>query len=129
MDSIGSRIRFIIKSNKITNAQFAEKLKVDPSFISQLTSNKRNASDRTISDICREFGVNETWLRTGDGQPFRQLSRTEELSAFFGDVLSDAPNFRSALITVLSRMSPDEWQLLERKAWELAQEMEKTGPD
>lgn len=129
MKDIASRISEVVQKSGLTKTAFASRVNLSQPHISQICSGIKIPSDRTISDICREFGVNEIWLRTGDGQPFRQLSRTEELSAFFGDVLSDAPNFRSALITVLARMSPDEWQLLERKARELAQEMEKTGPD
>ena len=32
-----------------------------------LESGKNNPSERTILAICREFNVNETWLRTGAG--------------------------------------------------------------
>lgn len=69
-NDIGKRIEAIIKSLGIKKVQFAEKIKVDQSYISQLASGKRNPSDRTIADICREFNVSEIWLRTGEGEMF-----------------------------------------------------------
>ena len=52
----------------------------------------------------------------------------DELSAFMGDVLAGKPNFRYRLISVLSRMSPDEWKLLEKKIMEIAGENENAAP-
>ena len=72
--------------------------------------------------------MDEHWLRTGEGEMFRPRSRSEELAAFSGDLLADTPDFRHSLITVLSRMSPEEWAILEKKAWELVDEMKKTDP-
>lgn len=112
----------------MTNTAFAKKLNVSQSFISRLASGEKTPSERTISDICREFRVDEHWLRTGEGEMFRPRSRSEELAAFFGDLLADTPDFRHSLITVLSRMSPEEWAILEKKAWELVDEMKKTDP-
>ena len=63
-------------------------------FVWMIEKGQRIPSDRTISDICREFGVNETWLRTGAGEMFQKRSRDEELAAFFGEVLSAEPDFR-----------------------------------
>ena len=87
-------------------------------------------SDRTIADICREFNVNEDWLRTGRGDPYIQLSRDEELAQFFGDVMKgEDPDFRRRLLSVMSRLTTDEWALLEQMAWKLVDELqqEQTG--
>ncbi|RHO56610.1 XRE family transcriptional regulator [Ruminococcaceae bacterium AM07-15] len=128
MNSINSRIAQCLEASGLTNTAFAKKLNVSQSFISRLASGTTNPSDRTIMDICREFHVDEHWLRTGEGEMFRPRSRSEELAAFFGDLLADTPDFRHSLITVLSRMSPEEWAILEKKAWELVDEMKKTDP-
>lgn len=82
-------------------------------------------SDRTIADICREFNVNETWLRTGEGEMFVKLSRSEEISAFMGDILSGEEDFRARLIAALARLTPEQWQQLEGIAETLVQEMQK----
>lgn len=90
-----------------------------------MCSGVKQPSDRTIADICRTFDVNEEWLRTGEGDMFIQKTRDEQLSAFFGDVLSGQPDFRRRFISVLSRLNEDEWKLLEDMAEKLVDEMQK----
>ena len=127
MGNINERIAGIIKEVGIKKAEFARRLNISQPFVSELCSGKNNPSDRTISDICREFGVNEIWLREGIGEMFQQRSRSEELAAFFGDVQADG-GFKEAFLTVLARLGPEEWELIERKARELAEEIKKADP-
>lgn len=124
MQEIAERITKVIKDKAKTKTEFAEKLNISQSFVSRLASGEKEPSDRTIADICREFSVNEKWLRTGQGDPYVQLSRDEELAAFFGNVLKgDDPDFRRRLLSVMSRLTTDEWALLEQMAWKLVDEL------
>lgn len=86
-------------------------------------------SDRTIVAICKEFSVNEHWLRTGEGEMFVKLSRSEEISSFMGDILTGEPDFRARLITALSRLTPEQWKQLEGIADTLIAEMQKKETD
>ena len=116
MSSMSDRISAIIKELGIKKTAFAERINVSQAFVSQLCSGASQPSDRTIADICREFSVNETWLRTGEGEMFRQQSRDEELAALMGQLMADRPeSFRRQLISVLLRFDPNgpEWQVLE----------------
>src|SRR5699024_10768389 len=80
--------------------------------------------EAVIKSICRVFNVNEDWLRTGRGDPYIQLSRDEELAQFFGDVMKgEDPDFRRRLLSVMSRLTTDEWALLEQMAWKLVDEL------
>lgn len=54
----------------INQETFAEKIGITKSAVSSLETGKRNLTDRTITDICREFNVNENWLRFGEGDIF-----------------------------------------------------------
>lgn len=126
---MNERIQRIIQELGIKRVDFAKKVKLSAPYISELCSGKTVPSDRTISDICREFDVNEQWLRTGEGEMFIQKSPGDEISAFVGDILRGEPDFRQRFIAVLARMTPDEWKLLERKVLELADEIKKTDPD
>lgn len=126
---MNERIKAIIAALNIKKAEFAKRLNLSQPFVSELCSAAKSPSDRTISDICREFNVNENWLRTGDGQMFIQVSRDEEIAAFIGDVLSgETGDFRRRLISVLERLDTDQWELLEHIAEELAQ-IEKEGAE
>lgn len=132
MEEFGKRLETLINSIGITKTAFAEKISVSQAYVSQMCGNRKFPSDRTILDICRVYNVNEAWLRTGEGEMFREIDKNEELSAFLGDLLRDKPDFRYRLISVLARMTPEEWELLERKARELAAELaqdeKKDGP-
>lgn len=48
-------------------------------MVSRICAGSTGVSDRTIADICRVFGINETWLRTGEGEMRQQRSREEEI--------------------------------------------------
>ncbi len=65
-----NRIKELIKSTGLKQVEFANRIKVDPSYISKLLSDnsKTIPSDRLLNDICREFGISEEWLRTGEGE-------------------------------------------------------------
>lgn len=121
---MNERIKLLVDTLKIKKAEFARRLNLSQPFVSELCSGKNNPSDRTISDICREFNVNEAWLRTGEGEMFVTLTKEEELTDFLGDLIKgERGDFARRLVTVLSRMTPDEWDMLERKAQELMDEL------
>lgn len=65
-----ARIRAVINAAGINRAAFARRIRVSRPFVSELCSGAKKPSDRTIRDICREFNVNEHWLRTGEGEMF-----------------------------------------------------------
>ena len=133
MNTFSDRIDRLIQDKTGGNkSKFARRLNVTPAYISKLCKDKETIpSDRTIADICREFNVNEDWLRTGRGDPDIQLSRDEELAQFFGDVMKgEDPDFRRRLLSVMSRLTTDEWALLERMAWKLVDELQQdTGQE
>lgn len=76
MESISDRIAWCIMDSGLTKTAFAKKIKVSQPFVSKLASGESIASDRTISDICREFSISEVWLRTGKGDP--HIKRDED---------------------------------------------------
>lgn len=124
----GERIKSVREKLGITQEDFAKKIGTKRNTITNYEANRREPMDATIRSICREFDVNEHWLRTGEGEMFIQKSRSDEISAFLGDVLRGEPDFRQRFISVLARMTPEEWAILEKKVMEIADEMKKAGP-
>ena len=121
---LNERIKELIDSLKIKKVDFARRLNLSQSFVSELYSGKNNPSDRTILDICREFNVNETWLRTGEGEMFNQIARDMEISAFMGEVMKgEQETFKRRLISVLARMDETEWEILERRLKEIVDDL------
>ena len=126
---MNERIRALIKALKIKQSEFAQRIGVSRPFVSELCSGAKNPSDRTIADICREFNVNEHWLRTGEGEMFSGLSREEEIAKFAMSSIRD-PNseFQRRLVSVLARLTPEQWKLMEQMAHQLLAPPEDTPP-
>lgn len=103
---MNERIRAVRTAAGLTQPEFAEKLGLTKNFISLIENGQREPSDRTVRDICRVFNVNEVWLRTGVGEPFTPLSRSEELAAIF-ERMEVGDDAKSRLIRAMARM-PDE---------------------
>lgn len=115
----GDRVREIrfSRTPKITMEEFAKRVGVTKSAISLIESGRNSLTDQMVCSICREFGINETWLRTGDGQMYAVKDRAREMEELVQSLMADSPeSFRSALITTLLRFRPDgpEWEVLER---------------
>lgn len=120
MHTFSDRLCALVDTLGITRTKFAETLHVSSAFISMLCSGKSLPSDRTISDICRKFNVDEHWLRTGDGEMFQKLTRDQELAEFFGDVIADPDDSpRKGFFSTVRKLSADEWLLLAKiaKKW------------
>lgn len=125
----GERIRAIRKENDMTLERFGEKIGMKSSSISDLETGRRTMTAQTFKSICREFRINEVWLRTGEGDRYIETHEEDIVYNFIGDIMKNAPDFRRHLISVLARMTPEEWSLLEKKAWELVHEMQKAAPE
>lgn len=131
MDTIGERIRYLRKDIlNLTLVEASARLGISNPSLSAIETGKNNPSNQTIRSICREFGVNEMWLRYGDdgGEMYQPRPREEELGAYLKSMLADRPEaFRTRLLTALLRFDPDgpEWDLLEKIYDSVAAEAEK----
>ena len=114
METINDRIAQLINEKCEGNkSAFARRLNITPAYAAQLYSGAREPSDRTISDICREFGCDEVWLRTGEGEPFRQETRQELIMRFAVQTVKGSNEFRKALVAMLATLDDSEWDGLE----------------
>lgn len=86
MATLADRVLKIRKASGLSQAAFAEQLNLSQNFIWMVEKGQREPSDRTISDICREFNVNEQWLRTGQGNMFLPKTRAQEI----GEIVQNA---------------------------------------
>lgn len=111
------RIIQVRKNAGLSQNDFADKLNLSRNFISLVENGNRDVSDRTINDICREFNVNEKWLRTGKGTPTVTLTRKQVIADFMGDMLKEEEeSFKSRLIEALANLDVDDWLVLEKIA-------------
>lgn len=77
---MNERIKEVRKSLGLTQNEFGEKLGVRGNTITNYESNSRKPSNAIISAICREFQINETWLRTGEGEMKAPMTKQAEIA-------------------------------------------------
>lgn len=110
-----TRIKLIRKDAGLTQSEFGERIGIKQNSVAQMESGGRSPSNPVISSICKEFRINESWLRTGEGEMHTPISKKEQLALFFGDVMADDDDsFRVRFFNALSEYSEDDWKVLEK---------------
>lgn len=115
----GDRVRELRKTLGLTLERFGDPLGVKKAAISNIENGSRNLTDQMIASICREYGVNEEWLRSGNGEMFVPMDRDEQISKFAGELIKEDDSFKKRLIEALSKLNEKEWELLEEIAKKL----------
>lgn len=113
---MNQRIKELRRILGLSQEEFAAQLGLTRGAITNIEHNKTEPKPLLVQLICKEFKVNEIWLRTGVGDPFQKKERAQEMTELFADLMNDRPeSFRTRLITALLRFSPDgpEWAALE----------------
>ena len=111
---MNERIKEIRKYYNLTQQEFADKLGTARNNIAGYETGKRNPSNAVISLICREFNINEKWLRTGEGDMFIELSRSDEIAQFVGQLMTEEDDsFKKRLVSGLAALDDNGWKVLE----------------
>ena len=67
------RVKELRKHLGLSGAKFGEKLGIKRNTVSQIENGVNGLSEQNIKSICREFNVNENWLRNGEGEMFNSV--------------------------------------------------------
>ena len=111
------RIKKIRKEFDLTQQKFADRIGVKQNTVAQYEMGRNVPIDSVITLICREFNVNENWLRTGEGDMFIERSRDEQIASFVGSLQANADDsFKKRFISMLSALDDAEWEVLEKMA-------------
>lgn len=129
-DTTNSRIKEVRKAKGLSQAAFGAPFGANRDMINNVENGRAAVSDIMIASICRTYGVNERWLRTGDGEMFVQISRDKEVMAFVGDVMrGEEDNFRRRFLLALSRMPEERWADIEAFARQITAENKEADQD
>lgn len=110
---MNERIKLLRKALELNQTDFGARIGVKQGTVAAYESGARVPLDSVIVSICREFGVSESWLRSGEGEMFLQLSREEEITKFCMSIIRDPDSeFQRQFVSVLARLEPAQWQLL-----------------
>lgn len=122
------RLKELRQALKLSQQEFADRLKLTQGAVSGYEIGRRVPNDAIIGLICREFHVNETWLRTGEGPMFRPMNRDQELASFLGDISFGPDSFKKRFIEALAKMPEEQWDALYRLAKNLVDAVEEQPP-
>ncbi len=105
---MNKRIQEVRKRAGLNQDEFAAKLNLTKNYISLVETGKRDPSERTISDICRSFGVRRDWLMTGIGSMDEPLTRQQDIANVTITMRNEDPkSSRYLLLKMISEM-PEE---------------------
>ena len=120
------RIKAVRKELALNQTDFGLRIGVKQGTVAAYESGSRIPLDSVIVSICREFGVSEHWLRTGEGEMFVRLSREEEITKFAMSIVRNPDSeFQRRFISVLAQLTPEQWRLMEQMAHQLLDEGSK----
>lgn len=110
------RIKEVRKALKLNQTEFGARLGIKQTTVAGYETGAKNPMDSVILSICREYNVNEAWLRTGEGEMFVQKSRMDTIAEFAADLFNTDMKFKRDLIEVLAKLDESSWKELEKIA-------------
>lgn len=122
------RISAILQARGLKQAEFAKKIGISAAFASELCSGAKSPSDRTISDICREFRVSETWLRTGEGAMDLKLDDDAELNYIMESIGASDPTI-VRILRAYWHLSETDKAAVRKLVDNIVEEYKKNSPE
>ena len=124
MKNMVDRFKEARKAAGLSQKELAEKLCMTQAHISAMEKGIRDITDRTISDICRELGVNETWIRSGQGEMFAAGSVAPSIVAGLAQEY-DLDYFDQAVIGEYLKLDKNTRAVLKKKVKEFLKAVEE----
>lgn len=117
------RVKQLRKFLDLTLEKFGDRLGVTKVAISNIENGKRAVTEQMSKAICREFNVNEDWLRNGVGDMFKQ--RDGSFSEILSELDDSDDDFIKSFITVYMELDEDSKEVLRKTARKMAEKYKK----
>lgn len=115
---MNERVKQLREALGLSQEALGARVGVTRGSISRLESGTNNVTPAMVISLCREFNVNEEWLRHGTGEMFNDLSQDEELAYIVGQALPQADDFVKDTFISLGRLSQeftaDDWKVVKK---------------
>jgi len=118
-----NRIKDLREALGLTQEMFSKKIGLARNTIANYECGRREPTNQVITSICREYSVNETWLRTGKGEMFIEKTPNQAITDFLEDVILDDNSFKKRLIEALAKLDVEDWEALAK----IAEKLTKKG--
>lgn len=117
------RIRKIFNDSGKSQTAIGKMLNKTSQYVWKILNDDNvNPSDSVVADICRNFGVNEEWLKSGIGEPYKKRNRNQEIAAFANDVMEETDDsFKKRFIHALSKLDERDWETIAKIIEEMKQ--------
>lgn len=113
---MNERIRKIRKHFGLSQRDFARKVDVGQSTLAMFETGDRQPKDIHINRICSEFGVNEVWLRTGEGgdeNMFTKVNEEDRFSLNLGKLTITENQIAQNMLNAIAESSPERLKHVE----------------
>lgn len=125
------RIKQLRKALDLTQQEFADKIGIKRNSLANYETGRNTPMDAILISICREFDVNEEWLRTGDGEMFIQVPEDDEIAALVYDLLEpDGNEFYEIILETMrafNDLSPNSQKAIRELCGNVLKNMKKRG--
>lgn len=103
---MNERLKILRKSLKLTQQEFADRIGIKRNSLANYEIGRNTPIDAIVVSICREFNVNEDWLRTGNGEMFLTTNRNADIARLTRQLLSEeSDSFKNRFISMLSNLT------------------------
>lgn len=122
---MNERLKELRKSLGLTMEEFGKRLGVTKAAISRLENGDRNVTEQMIVSICREFNINEEWLRNGTEPMY--LPKSAKLSSYVSEIVTGNDDFIKDLIEVYMELDQTSKDALKKIANNMAEKIKGRG--
>lgn len=113
---MNERVKQLRKLLGLTMEKFGERLGVTRTAISNIEAGNRGVTEQMLRSICREFNVNEVWLRTGEGgddNMFTKISEDDRFSLNLGKLSQSDNEFAKNMLNAIAETEPEKLKIIE----------------
>lgn len=112
------RIKEVRKSVGLTQVEFGKRIGLARNTIANYETGNRIPSNVVIGSICREFGINEEWMRTGNGEMYKLAE--DQTALIVSDLLKEDNSFYDIILEITKT-----YQQLDSKSKKVLQDFSK----
>lgn len=111
---INNRVKLIRKKWKLTQIEFADRIGITQGTLSGIEKGNVSVSNQNIIAICREFDINESWLRNGVGEMQVEFDENEMLAKAVAKALKDEDDFTRNMFIEISKWTKEEREIMKK---------------
>lgn len=122
--AVGERI-----GAKYTQAMLADDLGLSKVSVTAFETGNRVPADSVLRLISEKFGVNYTWLLSGEGEMFGPKTREAEIADIAAALMAqEEESFRFQIVKLLAQMDDDQMEMLRDMVVKLYEGIKKEDP-